>query len=72
MIGNVAALGTSVTKFKIGDRVGTGWNGGFDGTCLACEKGVPQSCENLVINGIMRDGGCMTAYFEGRLILTDN
>ena len=70
IIGHVAATGSNVTAFKVGDRVGTGWNGGFDGTCFACKKGLMQACDNGVVNGFMRDGGCMVFLAHTWSLLT--
>ncbi|KAI2615242.1 chaperonin 10-like protein [Hypoxylon sp. NC1633] len=58
IIGKVAAVGDNVTAWKIGDRVGGGWHGGHDGSCTACSKGWYQMCDNPVINGETKNGGC--------------
>ncbi|TLS26313.1 hypothetical protein PpBr36_05368, partial [Pyricularia pennisetigena] len=57
IIGRVAAVGQDVSGWEAGQRVGSGWHGGHDGTCKACNKGVHQMCENQLINGITKDGG---------------
>src|SRR5262249_11511864 len=41
----------------IGQRVGVGWHGGQDGTCLYCRRGDFRNCRNLKIPGISYDGG---------------
>src|SRR5262249_5436843 len=38
-------------------RVGVGWHGGQDGTCLPCRRGDFRNCRNLKISGISYDGG---------------
>lgn len=55
--GTIDELGAGVTAWKKGERVGVGWHGGHDGTCLACRRGDFMSCENMLICGISYDGG---------------
>ena len=55
--GVIDALGAGVTTWKKGERVGVGWHGGEDGTCLACRRGDFINCANLKICGISYDGG---------------
>jgi D-arabinose 1-dehydrogenase-like Zn-dependent alcohol dehydrogenase len=31
---------------------------GSSGTCKACKKGLFQMCDNELINGITKNGGC--------------
>ncbi|KAI0202775.1 GroES-like protein [Astrocystis sublimbata] len=57
IIGRVAAVGDGVTAWKAGDRVGSGWHGGHDGSCKACSKGWHQMCDNQVVNGVTKSGG---------------
>src|SRR5580692_10957143 len=38
VIGVVDSLGSGVTNFARGQRVGVGWNGGYDGRCEACRR----------------------------------
>jgi D-arabinose 1-dehydrogenase-like Zn-dependent alcohol dehydrogenase len=49
--------GAGVSAWKKGQRVGVGWHGGHDGTCLACRRGDFRNCVNLKIPGISYDGG---------------
>jgi D-arabinose 1-dehydrogenase-like Zn-dependent alcohol dehydrogenase len=58
VIGRVAAVGSSVIGWKSGDRIGTGWHGGHDGTCNACKQGWYQMCDNPIVNGENKNGGC--------------
>src|SRR5262245_20368767 len=37
--GVIDALGADVTGWKVGQRVGVGWSGGYDGTCMRCRRG---------------------------------
>ncbi len=55
--GIVDALGERVSVWKKGQRVGVGWHGGQDGTCLSCRRGDFGTCRNLLISGISYDGG---------------
>jgi D-arabinose 1-dehydrogenase-like Zn-dependent alcohol dehydrogenase len=55
--GVVDELGTGVSEWKVGQRVGVGWHGGQDNTCVACRRGDFRNCRNLQIPGISYDGG---------------
>jgi D-arabinose 1-dehydrogenase-like Zn-dependent alcohol dehydrogenase len=55
--GVIDEVGAGATLWKKGQRVGVGWHGGQDGTCLACRRGDFGLCANLKICGISYDGG---------------
>jgi len=55
--GVIDELGGNVTSWKKGQRVGVGWHGGQDNTCLECRRGDFRNCRNLKICGISYDGG---------------
>ena len=55
--GVIDELGAGVSGWKKGQRVGVGWHGGHDGTCLSCRRGDFGNCQNLKIAGISYDGG---------------
>ena len=55
--GVIDEAGSGVTQWTKGQRVGVGWHGGQDGTCLACRRGDFRNCRNLKISGISFDGG---------------
>jgi D-arabinose 1-dehydrogenase-like Zn-dependent alcohol dehydrogenase len=55
--GIIDELGAGVSVWKKGQRVGVGWHGGQDGTCLSCRRGDFRNCRNLKIPGISYDGG---------------
>jgi D-arabinose 1-dehydrogenase-like Zn-dependent alcohol dehydrogenase len=55
--GIIDELGAGVSEWKLGQRVGVGWHGGQDGTCLSCRRGDFRNCRNLKIPGISYDGG---------------
>ena len=55
--GVIDELGAGVKEWRKGQRVGVGWHGGQDGTCLACRRGDFVNCANEKICGITFDGG---------------
>ena len=55
--GVIDEVGPNVTVWKKGQRVGVGWYGGHDGTCIACRRGDFVSCHNAGITGFTHDGG---------------
>jgi D-arabinose 1-dehydrogenase-like Zn-dependent alcohol dehydrogenase len=55
--GIVDELGEGVTTWKKGQRVGVGWHGGHDETCLYCRRGDFRNCVNMQVPGISYDGG---------------
>src|SRR5260221_453473 len=57
VVGRIEALGSRVSKWKIGQRVGIGFFGGEDGTCEPCRRGDIINCLNAVIPGVTIDGG---------------
>jgi D-arabinose 1-dehydrogenase-like Zn-dependent alcohol dehydrogenase len=57
VVGIIDELGEGVSEWKKGQRIGVGWHGGHDGTCLYCRRGDFRNCRNLKIPGISYDGG---------------
>lgn len=57
IVGDIVELGSSVSGFKVGDRVGGPWHGGHDGTCKPCQQGKFNVCEHEDVNGVTMDGG---------------
>ena len=57
VVGVIDEVGGGVTGWKKGQRVGVGWHGGQDGTCLACRRGDFRNCQTLKVTGISYDGG---------------
>ena len=55
--GTIDQVGAGVNDWKKGDRVGVGWHGGQDGTCLACRRGDFVNCANGLVCGVSYDGG---------------
>src|SRR6266852_6655400 len=57
VVGRIEVLGSGVSKWKIGERVGVGFFGGEDGVCEPCRHGDIVNCQNAVIPGVTVDGG---------------
>jgi D-arabinose 1-dehydrogenase-like Zn-dependent alcohol dehydrogenase len=58
VIGVIDAVGSGVPRWKSGQRVGVGWNGGFCGYCDNCRRGDFFACQTSTdVTGISRDGG---------------
>jgi D-arabinose 1-dehydrogenase-like Zn-dependent alcohol dehydrogenase len=55
--GIIDEVGAGVSEWKKGQRIGVGWHGGHDGTCLECRRGDFRNCRNMKIPGISYDGG---------------
>ncbi len=55
--GLIDALGTGVTTWSEGERVGIGWHGGHCGVCERCRRGDFITCVKLQVPGIAYDGG---------------
>jgi D-arabinose 1-dehydrogenase-like Zn-dependent alcohol dehydrogenase len=55
--GVIDEIGSEVTAWKKGQRVGVGWHGAHCGVCVACRRGDFISCQNLKITGFHNDGG---------------
>ena len=54
--GVIDEVGSGVTGWTKGQRVGVGWHGGQDGVCLSCRRGDFANCEKVLIPGISYDG----------------
>ncbi len=57
VVGRIEALGSGVSGWKIGQRVGVGLMGGEDGVCEPCRREDIVNCQNPVMSGINVDGG---------------
>lgn len=55
--GIIDAVGTDVPQWKVGQRVGVGWNGGYCGHCKHCRRGDFFACDSTQVTGINFDGG---------------
>jgi len=59
IVGVVEAVGSEVSKYQVGDRVGVGCMVNSCRTCASCQEGEEQYCENGLVgtyNGKDRDG----------------
>lgn len=56
-IGRIEALGRGVERWKVGQRVGVGFLGGYCGTCSRCRRGDFVNCEHQPFSGVHTDGG---------------
>lgn len=57
VVGMIDEVGAGVSEWTVGQRVGVGWHGGHDGTCIACRRGDFGNCRNMKIAGVSYDGG---------------
>src|SRR5882757_6596115 len=57
VVGRIDSLGSGVSRWKIGQRVGVGFFGGEDGVCEPCRRGDIVNCQNPVTPGVTVDGG---------------
>ena len=75
VVGIVDEVGSGVTTWKQGQRVGVGWHGGQDNTCVQCRRGDFANCQNVMVAGISYDGGyqeCMVAPVEALVAVPDS
>jgi propanol-preferring alcohol dehydrogenase len=56
-VGVVEAIGSEVAGWTIGQRAGTTWLAGFDGTCRFCLADRENLCRSATFTGWDRDGG---------------
>jgi len=57
VIGVIDEVGPGVSGWRKAERVGVGWHGGQDGTCLACRRGDFANCASTIVCGVSYDGG---------------
>jgi D-arabinose 1-dehydrogenase-like Zn-dependent alcohol dehydrogenase len=55
--GIIDEVGPHVTAWKKGQKVGVGWHGGHDFTCIQCRRGDFINCANEKWTGTHYDGG---------------
>src|ERR1700737_1389664 len=60
IVGRVAAIGSGVAEWQLGDRAGAAWLGGVDGSCTQCRAGHENLCAAAEFTGWDRDGGYAT------------
>ena len=74
VVGIVEKTGSTVTGWKVGQRVGVGWHGGHCNQCAACRRGEFGACEKSMTVGIHIDGGYaeyMIARPEAMVMIPD-
>src|SRR5438309_768943 len=57
IVGTVAALGTGVSRFQVGDHVGVPWLGWTCGECGYCRASRENLCDRATFTGYTLDGG---------------
>src|SRR2546427_6735282 len=57
VVGRIDAIGSGVSRWKIGQRVGVGLIAGEDGVCESCRRGDIVNCQDPVTSGVTVDGG---------------
>ena len=57
IVGRVAELGPSVTRFEVGDRIGAAWLHSTCGQCRWCRTGAENLCPSSRYTGWEVDGG---------------
>jgi len=57
IVGRVDSVGENVPQWRPGQRVGIGWYGGHCRRCEPCRRGDLVACQNLLIPGVIYDGG---------------
>ncbi|PYO34845.1 MAG: alcohol dehydrogenase [Gemmatimonadetes bacterium] len=57
IVGTVAALGTGVSRFRVGDHVGVPWLGWTCGECGYCRASRENLCDRATFTGYTLDGG---------------
>ncbi len=60
IVGRIDALGSGVTGFDIGARVGIPWLGWTCGVCPYCVRGQENLCDRPLFTGYTRNGGYAT------------
>jgi alcohol dehydrogenase, propanol-preferring len=57
IVGRVEAVHSTVTRLRVGDRVGVPWLAWTDSTCRFCLRGQENLCEHARFTGYTIDGG---------------
>jgi alcohol dehydrogenase, propanol-preferring len=60
IVGRVAAIGSEVAGFAVGERIGVPWLGFTCGACDYCRDGCENLCDRPLFTGYTRDGGYAT------------
>jgi uncharacterized zinc-type alcohol dehydrogenase-like protein len=73
--GVVTEVGSAVTKFALGDRVGVGCFVDSCRECASCRAGLEQYCERGMIgtyNSVGRDGEATQGGYSGAIVVDEN
>ncbi|WP_461521497.1 zinc-dependent alcohol dehydrogenase family protein [Porticoccus sp.] len=65
IVGEVVALGSEISRFSLGQRVGVPWLGGSCGHCEFCQRGRENLCDHAEYTGYQLNGG-MAEYAVAR------
>jgi cinnamyl-alcohol dehydrogenase len=73
-VGEVIKIGSSVTKFKIGDIAGVGPICGSCGTCSNCSKGWESYCPKTIstYNSHDYDGSITYGGYSNKIVVNEN
>ncbi len=74
IVGVVSRVGSNVTRFKVGDRVGVGCMVDSCRECSSCKEGLEQYCEpgaNFTYNSLEKDGKTATQGGYSTQIVVD-
>ena len=73
--GIVAEVGTGVTKYQVGDRVGVGCMVDSCRECDNCEAGLEQYCDNMptwTYNAVGKDGETTYGGYSQKIVVDEN
>jgi uncharacterized zinc-type alcohol dehydrogenase-like protein len=73
--GIVSDVGSEVTQYKVGDRVGVGCLVDSDRTCPACQRDLEQYCQSgatATYNGLDKDGVPTYGGYSERVVVDEN
>ncbi len=74
IVGRVTKVGSSVTKFKVGDLAAVGCMVDSDGTCPECQAGLEQFCPNFTLTYNFPDkhlGGVTYGGYSDSIVVKD-
>ena len=70
IVGRVLEVGSRVTGFQVGERVGVPWLGWTCGVCEYCKHGLENLCDRAAFTGCTLDGGyAESVVADGRYCL---
>jgi len=75
IIGHVTAVGSAVTKFKVGDAAGVGCMVDSCRTCASCHEGLEQYCDGMTLTYNSPDkhtGGVTYGGYSGQIVVDES